>query len=300
MLRFKKWFDDLPPQATVQIALQKLWGERYRAVAHYLKLLQTEKTPSVETVHQLRVWARRTAAVVDLFGPPQPVRPWMTLRKQLKKIRRIAGETRDYDVLWEQLRQSKEVDEDFKSTWKRRRRAARKRLSEAARTKKVLKDGPQLLQESAREIRALPDRSRKLPFRNLARQHLKLTVRNWLKQSGTDLTKPDEMHQFRIEGKRLRYALENVASVLPLDHVKQLYAKLNTLHTLLGEICDTRAAIERYELLREEVSSSLRKTLAGILRQERRRLKSQQRKFLKHWNAAARKAWAAEFKKLLA
>src|SRR3954465_835379 len=120
MPQFNKWFDRVPADATVQAALQTLWWQRSRAVAFYLRQLKKEKSPTVETVHQLRVWSRRTTAVIDLFGPDKPEGPWKKLRKHLKKIRKHADDVRDYDVLWDEIRKSKALNKDFKETWKRR------------------------------------------------------------------------------------------------------------------------------------------------------------------------------------
>ena len=283
----------------MQVALHKLWGQCYRAVAHYLHRLKKEKLPSIETVHQMRVWARRTAAVVDLFGPAKPDGPWKKLRKHLKKIRKHGDDVRDYDVLWDQIRKSKAFDDDFKATWKRRRRLARKRLAEAAHSKSALKDGPKRLKHEAEAVLKMRDPSRKEPFRHLARRKLRATVRGWLRQGSADLKQPAELHEFRIAGKRLRYALEVCGPVLPQEQVRQIYEDLNKLHIQLGKICDIRAAVERYEGLYEEAASHQRKALAKFVRRERRELASEQRAFMKHWTKEIRKGWESECRKLL-
>src|SRR5262249_41512594 len=59
-------------------------------------LREADKDP--EYVHQLRVGTRRAGAAVEIFSVCLPEKVYKAARKQLKRLRRAAGEARDWDV----------------------------------------------------------------------------------------------------------------------------------------------------------------------------------------------------------
>src|SRR5204862_202186 len=63
-----------------------------------------------ETVHGLRVAARRAAAAVDLYADWMPHRQAARWKARLKRIRRVAGAARDADVLVRRLDDYGQVD----------------------------------------------------------------------------------------------------------------------------------------------------------------------------------------------
>src|SRR6516165_7053863 len=95
--------DVLPDESTVDVAARTLHN-RLVTVLHYLVLAAREKDPDGEHIHQLRVWSRRAIAALDLYRSllPRHRREWM--RKRLKRVRRMAGDARDCDVLVQRLK----------------------------------------------------------------------------------------------------------------------------------------------------------------------------------------------------
>jgi len=121
-----------------------------------------------------------------------------------------------------------------------------------------------------------------------------------LKLSARDLSEDRRLHEFRIAGKRLRYALELAGPALAARAHQQLYDELSTLQDRLGEVCDHLAAVDR---IREWIAAAdkqqRRQSLEDLLGHEQRTLATSQRRFLRWWSAARRsrlaKRWAAAF-----
>src|SRR5206468_5052202 len=59
----------------------------------------------VEDVHRLRVATRRAGAALKIFQPCLPDKVFRRVRKQLRALRRAAGEARDWDVFLADLLQ---------------------------------------------------------------------------------------------------------------------------------------------------------------------------------------------------
>src|SRR5262245_29676581 len=98
-----KWIDGVSPDdRTIDVAVYSLQN-RFAAVVHYLT--RAAKTPNdIESVHQLRVWTRRATAALRLYEDFLPRRRSAWMGKQLKRIRRAAGQARDCDVLIQRLK----------------------------------------------------------------------------------------------------------------------------------------------------------------------------------------------------
>lgn len=70
---------------------------------HELSTAGAGSPRDIQRVHQLRVATRRAIAAIDAFRDLLPTKraDWFT--KQLRRIRRAAGEARDLDVLTDRL-----------------------------------------------------------------------------------------------------------------------------------------------------------------------------------------------------
>ena len=111
----------------MQIELASQLTRSHSMRRNFLPLAAERSDENLEYVHLLRVWSRRSLAVLNLYKRVLPKKKWRCLRKKLQKIRDVAGDARDLDVLLSQI-----VDE---GTWEsktfeigvRRRRAKAQR-----------------------------------------------------------------------------------------------------------------------------------------------------------------------------
>jgi len=71
-----------------------------------------------------------------------------------------------------------------------------------------------------------------------------------------DLSDPTNLHQVRIAGKQLRYAMEILAGCFTPPFREKLYPEIETMQEILGRANDSRFAIARLE----ELSDSLVKS----------------------------------------
>ena len=92
---------DEPPS---RLALVTLTG-RLEAVAALLPRAARHGDRDPELVHQLRVWTRRAASALVVFGDILPARRAHWIARRLKLIRKSCNPARDGDVLIERVMQ---------------------------------------------------------------------------------------------------------------------------------------------------------------------------------------------------
>src|SRR5439155_26079578 len=93
-----KWITDLTPETPLEDAARRVLTVRLEVVHEYLPLALERWTEDSEHVHQLRVGTRRAGAALAIFEPCLPRKVFKRVRKRLRKVRRAAGEARDWDV----------------------------------------------------------------------------------------------------------------------------------------------------------------------------------------------------------
>jgi hypothetical protein len=104
-----------------------------------------------------------------------------------------------------------------------------------------------------------------------------------------DLKDYDHLHQVRIAGKRLRYAVEVFADCFAPALREQLYPMIEEMQEILGRANDSHVASQRLIALRttlkgwDEMWERIRPGLEGLLRFHQRRLPLERRRFLKCW-----------------
>src|SRR5438132_5572089 len=107
-----KWIPDLKAETPVADAARHTLTLRLEVVREYLPLALHEADKDPEHVHQLRVGTRRARAALDIFALCLPQKAYKSARKLLRRLRRAAGEARDWDVFlaglvgWESRRGS--------------------------------------------------------------------------------------------------------------------------------------------------------------------------------------------------
>src|SRR5438876_9393185 len=204
-----KWVKDLQAETPLAEAARRVLRTRLDAVKKCLDLV-VKKDEDPENVHQLRVSSRRTAAALDMFEDCLPSRIHSKAKKKLKKLRRAAGAARDWDVFLQSFK-SRTVPPKARHGLDlvigyalSQRQAAETQLDAAARdlSKKFGKLAKNVVASAHR-----PKKSKKSQtLADLAREALPPLARDLTKAAERDLTDPDNPHQVRIAGKRLRYA----------------------------------------------------------------------------------------------
>lgn len=293
MIRKNKWLTGTTPDQPWSAAAREALEARCSLVWHYLARAVKPGERNVEDVHQLRVWSRRAVTAFDVYGDVLPPRKSRKLCKQLKRLRRAAGEARDLDVLAERLA----------------RRAARR---PAPRT---IAELALLRQEARRPIRRLQQRLKRKDFPRLvqgvlrrlryrgggpepafgrgARESLRPVIERFCGRAGGNLADPLELHAFRIAGKQLRYALELLAGAFGPEVREELYPQVEELQELLGKINDCAAAIARLECWsRRAEDADHRHELLRLLTAEKSDLRRARRRFDQWWTADRREQLA--------
>lgn len=194
-----------------------------------------------EFIHQARVALRRLRSAIKLFAPVLPKefvhsysRTWQTLASAL-------GDARNWDVfLAETLPPMAAAFPDHKDI-KRLRKAALGLAGDARKSTiglLAVREYPCLLLEFTAAIYALDD-ILPIPLSDFARQQIASHAKKARKLATRHRELcPAQRHKMRIAFKKLRYALEFLAPLLPRRGLKPYLAALAQLQEELGLIND--------------------------------------------------------------
>jgi len=289
-----KWVKDLQAETPLAEAARRTLRARLDAVHKYLNLV-VKKDEDPESVHQLRVSSRRSSAALDMFEDCLPSKIHSKARKKLKKLRRAAGAARDWDVFLQSFK-SRTVPPKARHGLDlvigyalSQRQAAETQLDAAARdlSKKFGKLAKNVVASAHR-----PKKSKKSQtLADLAREALPPLARDLTKAAERDLTDPDNLHQVRIAGKRLRYAMEILAPAFQPSFRDQLYPKVQEMQDILGEANDSRFAMARIKELQEQLEKDTtpgkrnRAALDGLIAYHQARWDRERQRFNRWWQA---------------
>ena len=275
---------------------------RVRSVEHYLPLAATVPDEDIEYVHQLRVATRRAVAAIELYQHLLSGSDSRKLCRLLKKVRRAAGTARDCDVMIERY-SSKQASAGQRKLLKmvQKRRAA---------AQQPLRDVNQELSKShqlrtlTRRVRAATkhsdDGDRKLRFDRWARQKLRKRVQAFFRAEPSDLENMESLHEFRLRGKDLRYAVELMAAAFPSRLRNELYPVIKQLQDRLGVINDHAVACARFKRWRKD--SNNRKRRRRFLQQWQREQEALDQaiwEFARWWTARRSKWIQKRFRSLI-
>lgn len=257
--------------------------QRLQGVLVYLPLAAKHPDEDVEHVHQLRVWTRRSTAALDLFQDllPEPRRRW--LRKQLRLIRRAAGAARDLDVMLDRFQSESErpgghqMRKVMKNLEKRRRTAQHdlldvQRVMRALRLRKSVQG---LIRRTRWDGRVEPE------FQICARVFLEQAAAQFFLNVSTESSQAEQLHDMRLEAKRLRYIAEIVAPAFGAKFRKKFYPELVSLQDALGRISDHSVASELFAQWSD--TSSGGRLLLNMSGQERDAIGEAVGKFHREW-----------------
>jgi CHAD domain-containing protein len=288
-----KWIPDLGPDLTPDEAARRVLRARLEVVAAYLPRAANEADRDPENVHQLRVSTRRAGAAVRIFRDCLPGKTHRDVRRRLRRIRRAAGATRDWDVFLLDLlerrgrpaarRPGLDVLEGYALG---QRAAAQPALAEAGAEGEAGLTA--FLSGVVEAVRPTPGGPASLG--ELARPLLAGLARELATTAAGDLSDYAHLHLVRIAGKRLRYAMEVFAGCFAPAFREELYPRVEAVQEILGRANDSHVAAGRLAALRDRLRAArpaewrrLRPGVEEVLRFHQRRLPQERRRFLKWW-----------------
>jgi CHAD domain-containing protein len=294
MGRNTKWIDSRPDDPVEEVA-RRAFEARLERLWHYVQTSVSEPLAETENVHQLRVFARRAAAAMEIFADWLPRRRGHWMRKQLKRLRKAAGEARDLDVLemrWSESLESLPAPQKnlLLEQVKRRRRKAQWPI-EDIHNKLADKNFERRARKFVKRIRLRGDHAQPCDERLgcLARKALGRLAIPYLQAASLKTPDAESLHAFRIRSKEVRYAMEIFAGAFDEDFRQQLYPIVAALQDQLGEIQDHVTAQQYLAAWRDETESfAVQQAIEAGIEHEQQSFEACREKFLAWWTPERR------------
>jgi CHAD domain-containing protein len=291
-----KWIGGLSADAPLIEAAKRVLSVRLRTVGEALPRAVQEADRDPEHVHQLRVATRRADAALCIFAPCLPSKVQKRARRRLRRLRRAAGTARDWDVLLlgiieRRAKQSVKEQEglSFLFSYAFGLRAAAQADLEAAGSEEHPSFDAfiEATTEAVRPPNDLPDNAE---LHRLARPLLTARLHELDWTASGDLQDYGRLHQVRIAGKRLRYAMEVFADCFSLSFREELYPRVEEMQEILGRANDSHVAEARLTDMRRHLRrawpAEWKRVQAGVeslLRFHQRRLPLERKRFMQWW-----------------
>jgi CHAD domain-containing protein len=282
-----KWITGLTPEMPADEAARVVLAVRLSAVRHHLPLAAESAAEDVEHVHQLRVATRRAAAAVWIFRDLLPKKAEREAKRALRAVRRTAGGARDWDVFLARLAtQPPGTDAaDFLAGY-----ALRERLAAQETLSRVAADRAPTVHELCTALPAAVRAPAGPEPRRTFGEHAAAVLGELFAEFSAEVeaspATPDELHQLRIVGKRLRYAVEVFAGCYGPPLRETLYPAVEELQETLGRVQDAAVAAARLGQVEAElrylpatVADRLRPGVAALAADVRGRADADERAF---------------------
>lgn len=295
-----KWIADLKATTPLDDAARRVLTVRLQIVGEYLPRALRDAYEDVEHVHQLRVATRRTGAALRIFKCCLPEKVSRNARRRLRQVRRAAGAARDWDVFllglddWMDKAppRSWQAGLDFLIGY-----GAAQRIAAQEHLVKVGQDFPfffdRLLAETLAGV-TCPKQlglSADATLLDLARPMLGELLRELHTAASGNLDDYEHLHQVRIVGKRLRYAMEVFADCFAPPFREELYPAVEEMQEILGNANDSHVASGRLSTLRDNLRilrptdwKRCRAGVEGLLKYHEKRLPQEKQRFLDWWH----------------
>ncbi|MCO8122203.1 CHAD domain-containing protein [Stieleria sp. TO1_6] len=259
--------------------------------------------PGVRDVHQLRVSVRRAEAALKLYADLLPTKRTRLIRKQLRTLRRAAGQARDLDVVSLQLAEL-DSEQPRKALAKLRKQVAAKRIKAQRPLKRsyldAKKDG--FVKRSAQLIKRIRWRGTgdEPSFQDFAHRSLDSVVNRFFAAGQADLAEIDALHEMRIQGKGVRYGMELLAPAFAKRFRKELYPVFAKAQERLGKVNDHASAIEFYRSqFADDDNRNVGKLIQELLQKEHAELEAKHRAVLDWWTPERADELRAQFTTVL-
>jgi CHAD domain-containing protein len=297
-----KWIERLTATTPLVEAAQLALLERLQVVRNYLPKALEEADKEPEYVHQLRVGTRRADATLRIFAPCLPDKVCRRARRRLRRLRRAAGAARDLDVFVLHLlkRQPDRPEREqpgldyLVGDSLGERIIAQEQLRETGR--RDGNDFDDFMRDLILAVRPGENIAPDATLLVLARPLLSNLLQTLAEKAGEDLTDYPNLHQVRIAGKRLRYAMEVFACCFGPAFRVELYPAVEEMQEILGRANDHYVGSKRLTKIREYLRSAWpdvwSRAEAGVdaaLQHHQKSLPTERRRFLRWW-----KKWQAD------
>ena len=288
MSRKSKWIEAESHDESATAVAQRALEARINTVWNWLPLAADEQENAVENVHQMRVATRRATAALQLFEAWLPRMRSRWFRRHLKQMRKIAGEVRDLDVLAQQLDKLCKSDQAAGCAGLQDRVATARQDAQPAikalHKKMVDRRFPKRLKKLVKKTRWRSGDEPCPTYLEVARSGLEPLAREFFAASKADFENILALHEFRIAGKRFRYAIEVFAAAFGPAFRKELYPLVEELQQKLGEVNDHATHRDRYLVwLDETKDESQRLVLGKLIALETSALQASTRNFRDWW-----------------
>jgi CHAD domain-containing protein len=280
-----KWIENCDRAELVGPFASRVLKERMESVEGHLLLAAENHAEDPEHVHQLRVSCRRAMAALRSFTPLMRNKP-RKLRRWLQQIREAAGPARDLDVLVHRFRQGEqdEVAAYASERLHKERDTVQSHLVQIA--DKAL---PDKLKKCVSKTLKLLDGKNSSTVAEYGRQAIREAYDPFAQLADLNNPTPDDLHQLRIAGKRLRYALEIFHGIFPAGMREEIYPLIEELQERLGTINDHATAQALFQSwLGEMPVDGLSAAVAKRVAKEHKSLLRHREKFLEWWSTERR------------
>lgn len=257
-----------------------------------------------ETLHDLRISLRRLRVLVSFAKPILPAEDVVDWQAGLRQWSNSLGPTRDLDALYETwlllVRQLPSHPDPMSQSLTAV--FLEKRAQEIDEVYKLISKGfstPLLLGLWAWTAEWVDQDSQTstelLPF-------VAGRLKNWLKQlmeagDQLDLSNEIAVHELRIQGKKIRYALDAFAPIL-FDRTANLIKRLKSLQDNLGSLRDTQSSFSQLNrLVKASSSRKLHHDSGMLLGWQMSQTLYEQDKFVQTWRKTKKacRKWIAKY-----
>lgn len=288
-----KWVDGLGPGTPVVEAASTILSLRLRGAAELLPLAQAQADEDIEYVHQLRVRTRRADSALRAFQTAIKPKQYVRVMKALRRIRRAAGLARICDVhagIFGELRAECARDRRPAADFLLKRNAVDRAAAQKAIDEVARRYPPDKLDSfNEKLLSGLRDPGRKTTLLDVAVNALPDLIQEVRRASLADMSVYDHMHNLRLEGKRMRYAMELFAPCFEPELKRDFYPLVQEMQDYLGSINDTHEIICRMCRWHDDtgMADEPDEVIAGLAKLDksyRRQLEGQRARFLEFWS----------------
>jgi CHAD domain-containing protein len=290
MARKSKWIDvesaDEPAEAIAKRAIRA----RIKTVWSWAPLAAEQQPDDVEYVHQLRVSTRRAKAALQLFEAMLPRKRSRWFLKQLKAIRKAASEARDLDVLAQHVGAVCSADHspgcasllDRIAEMRRQAQPAIEEIYHQLQQGKFKRRAKKLVSKIHWRSKTGDAPS----YQETAQTGLQQLAAAFFTAAEADFESILAMHDFRIAGKHLRYAMEVFAAAFGSSFRKELYPLVEELQNKLGAVNDHSNNRDRCLAWLDETSDDAQRlVLSKVIALETAQLQTAMQEFRQWWTA---------------
>jgi CHAD domain-containing protein len=288
-----KWIRAKGTAPVTEVAARSL-KSRLEPVAYYLRLAALNYEENVEYVHQLRVWTRRADAAIETYRELLPEWRAAWIEKQLRRIRKATNDARDDDVFARRLAADQTPAAASLLLQIREHRIESQRPVVEIHERLTRSKGrfDRRVEKLVKRVRMRGKRrkSKEPTYRAWAEDRLRQILSEFLEMAEEEMQDTHRLHQFRIAGKKLRYAMELLASAFTRNLREHAYPLLEALQNQLGKVNDHMSAVAR---IRHGLEQSHEPThaayLTELLGDEQERLQESLRHYADWWSVEQRK-----------